>query len=909
MKLFDCKHIRLWENPQVVQVGRLTPRSVLLPFCDEKTARRADYEFSHCPNVMMLNGSWKFGFFERPELVRDEFTSDGFDDAKWDDIEVPGNWTMQGYDRPHYTNITMPFPQQPPRVPQLNPTGVYRRSFTLPENWCGDRVILHFGGIESCAFISVNGVEIGMIKDSRTDSEFDLTDLVREGENSIAIIVLRWSDGSFVEDQDHWWQAGIYRDVWIYRTGKAFLRDVQLKTTLIDDYRTGAADIKVEAGFLGPEAKPGYRAELRLYDASGKPALPEALCANFELGDFIREVAPVARLRLELPRAKVWSAESPYLYTLTVTLTDAAGKVVESTFFRVGFRSAEFKNGLILVNGKAVRFFGVNRHDHDDKRGKTVSVELMRRDIELMKKFNFNSVRTCHYPNDPRFLDLCDEYGLYVIDEANFESHAFQNTLSDHPDWLAAAVERISRMVLRDKNHSSVIFWSLNNESGDGADFGAAAGWLRRFDPSRVLHCETSHGPDWTAAEHGIDLSDVVSVMYPACSEMREWLAHSPDRRPLILCEYSHAMGNSNGGLAQYFELFRNEPRIQGGFIWDWVDQGLIKTGRKGRRFYAYGGDYGDQPNDFDFCINGLVFPDRTPHPAMYEFKYLAQPFSIRHLNTYGLNFRLENRNCFVSLDDLAFAWRIEVDGETTLRGKLPRLRVAPGDSVEFALDMPWPKVAAGAEVRIIFTATQRRDTAYAPAGFEVGHEALPLPFICDAVLPAAPARRLAAITERRASFVCGDSALKFDGNGMLCSWKLAGNELLAGTLSEQFLRGCTDNDAIRCFLHTDKRKAGYRWIEQYGLDKLACRVDAAAPVVDVDGVSVDSTAIYTAKNGAKLTVSRRLRLDHAGRLNCEFIYDVPPELDDLARLGVTLPLKAGFEEFDYFGAGPQENY
>ncbi len=912
MKLFDCKQVRLWENPQCAGVNRLRPHSTFFPFATEAEAKAASQEPFDCPAVHNLNGEWKFRYLAAPELVEEEFVAARCDDGGWDRIEVPGNWTRQGYDHPHYTNVQMPWPEQPPFVPAANPTGVYRRSFTLDGNSGGRRTILHLGGAESCCFIYVNGVEIGMTKDSRTGSEFDITEFVHPGENTLAAVVIRWSDGSFLEDQDHWWMAGIHRDVYLYHTGDVYLRDFFAKTGLENGYADGFIEFEADAGFSAPVHPEGYAAVVRLYDSAGNPVLPEPVRVGFAANKGVA----VGYARVSVPRPARWSAETPNLYRLTVELLDPEGRCVTATGCRIGFRSVELAGGNLLINGEPVRFFGVNRHDFDPVRGKAVSPDLIRRDLELMKRFNFNAVRTCHYPNDPRLLDLCDEYGLYVIDEANIECHAFYDFLTDDPEWLPAMMDRVTRMVLRDKNHPCVFEWSLGNESGCGANFGACAGWIRRFDNSRRVHYEGALRPrarergdweSWVDSRPNPELTDTVCPMYASPDTLRKWLKHD-DPRPLILCEYSHAMGNSNGSLSDYFRLFHGERRLQGGFIWDWVDQGLEETDSAGRKFWAYGGDFGDTPNDYDFCCNGMIWPDRTPHPAMYEHKYLAEPFAIRPVELAPGSFEVINRNYFKGLDDLEFRWRVEADGVVVASGTVAMPEVPPRKSARFTVGWRLPEIAAGEEAFVIFTAVSRHESAFAPAGFEVGHEQirLELPAVCCRAGSETPPCRV-AVDGRTAS--AGESELCFSEQGMPESWRFRGGELLAAPAAESFLRAPTDNDAIRCNLLSDERKAGYRWYRTYGLDRLAPECESAGFRLDESGFHADSTVRFRAANGAELRVVRRLCFSGGGALAVNLEFQVPPELDDLPRIGWTLTLPAGFENFRYFGNGPFENY
>ncbi|MDR0932951.1 MAG: DUF4981 domain-containing protein, partial [Victivallales bacterium] len=905
MKLFDCKSIRLWENPLCTSVNRLSSRSTLFPFATEKEAKTDSFEPFDCPRIMNLNGTWKFQYLSRPEEVKEQFTSEQCADSQWDDIVVPGNWTVQGYDKPHYTNVQMPWQEQPPFVPQENPTGVYRRTFELDKSLIARRIVLHFSGVESCFFVYVNGVEVGMAKDSRTCAEFDITPFVRTGVNTLAVVVIRWSDGSFFEDQDHWWMAGIYRDVYIYHTAKEYIRDVFAKIGLENDYTDGVLNVTVNAGFGAARHPAGYTAEIRLYNANGKMVLnaPEIIEIIPNKG------VPIGSKKIAISAPALWSAEAPNLYRLTVTLLDPDKNVVEATGCDLGFKSVELKDGNLLINGKAVKFFGVNRHDFDPIHGKTVSLELMRRDVELMKAFNFNAVRTCHYPNDPRFLALCDRYGLYVISEANIECHAFYDFLTDDPEFMPAMLERVTRMVVRDKNHPAVCEWSLGNESGIGANFGALAGWIRRYDPSRLVHYEGAlFSMFYPAYKPSInqDITDTVCPMYPRFEYIDKYLAGN-DPRPFIMCEYTHAMGNSNGALKHYFELFRRERRMQGGFIWDWVDQGLEKCDEKGRKFYAYGGDFGDEPNDFDFCCNGMIWPDRTPHPAMYEFKYLAKPFTIRPLELNRGVFEVENYNYFVTLDDLEFEYRIELDGEIVDQGKVTLPRIAPQTTEKFTLSWQIPALKQNQEAFVIFTAKQKSDTLWAKAGFVVGEEQIKLNLLTSTgALANLPLQRL---SQDGTTITVGESKIEFNREGLPVSWKFQDVELLDCVPSEQFLRGATDNDAIRRDIRSATDKVGYRWFEIYGLDELKCENSVAEFQMHSDEFTVISEAVYTAKNQAKLSVRRMLSLNSAGVLAVKLEFDVPAELDDLPRLGWCIAMPEGFENFTFFGNGPEENY
>ena len=587
-----------WKSPELTSLNRVPPSATLL---------RAD--------PVSLNGTWEFALAARPE---EAVAAAGFGP-----IEVPGLWTMQGFAAPQYTNVKMPFDEPPPRVPEANPTGVYRRRFTVPARWRDRRVVLHFGGSEGALFVTVNGAPVGIAKDARTPAEFDVSDLVRwDAENELVAAVVQWSDATFVEDQDQWWHAGLPRDVFVYATPREHIADVFARGDM-----NGHLVVDVEAG---------APARARLLDPDGAALFDEPLAD--------------ARLEHDVPAPRQWSAERPDLYTLVVTAGD------DEVSCRVGFRSVEVAGRRLLVNGRAVRICGVNRHDHDDRRGRAVTRELMEADARLMKQFNVNAVRCSHYPNDPYWLDLCDRVGLYVIDEANIEAHAFYDDLCADPRYAAAFGERVQNMVERDKNHPSVILWSLGNESGYGPNHDAAADWLRAFDPTRPLHYEGAIARDWSGGRRA---TDVVCPMYADVDSIEAWVAagDTGDPRPLILCEFSHAMGNSNGGLADYYAAFDRHEALQGGFVWEWIDHGIRRTDERGRDYWAYGGDFGEARHDANFCADGLVWPDRTPHPAMYELKHLAAPVRVEALDARAGRFRIHNRHHFIDLSHLRGEW------------------------------------------------------------------------------------------------------------------------------------------------------------------------------------------------------------------------------------------------------------
>ena len=681
-----------WQMPELTAFHTLPPHALAVPRPAD-TAPAADPAGS--PWYQSLNGTWDFKLLPRPAAAGPAaLAADG-----WAPIAVPGNWTMQGFAAPHYTNVVMPFPEPPPCVPADNPTGLYRRHFAVPAAWRGRRVVLHLAGCEGACYVYLNGRPVGFHKDSRTPAEYDLTGLLRfDAPNELVAVVLRWSDASFVEDQDHWWQSGIHRDVFLYATDTVYLADLRAWSDLAADFR--AATLHVRCTLDATGALPAQcRVEAQLFDPAGAAVFAAPLTATAEPrpgpgGGPAHFVRPVLDLVGTVDAPQLWSAETPDLYTLVVTVHGPAGPETAAT--TVGFRSVVVRDRQLLVNGRPVLIKGVNRHDHSDTTGKAVSRALMELDAQRMKQFNVNAVRTSHYPNDPYWLDLCDRYGLYVIDEANVESHAFYHELCRDPRYTRAFVERVGNMIARDKNHPCVLAWSLGNESGYGPNHDAAAGYARALDPTRPLHYEGAisrgNGQSWAG---GRAATDIVCPMYAPIADIVAWAeTPSDDPRPLILCEYSHAMGNSNGSLADYWAAFRAHPGLQGGFIWEWLDHGIRRTDAQGRPHWAYGGDFGDEPNDANFVCDGLVWPDRTPHPAMYEFKYLIQPVAVAAGDRPG-TIRIVNRQDFRDLTWLAGTWELTADGAVVAAGDLPPLTAEPGASQTVTL--PLPAAEAGA--------------------------------------------------------------------------------------------------------------------------------------------------------------------------------------------------------------------
>ncbi len=907
--MFFPEQHTIFTDPEVTGIRRLPPRSILHPQTDA--------------SFLSLDGEWDFMYASSPSELPDirELSAPGTDSHaaagtgsravsggespgpseqhRWETISVPGNWTMQGWDKPHYTNIQMPFPDPPPAAPKDNPCAVYRTTFQLPAGWAGRRIVLHFGGVESCYEVTVDGVFVGAAKDSRLPSEFDITFAAaakgREIEaggtvHELLVKVVRYGDSSFIEDQDHWWMAGIYRSVFLYCTETVFIHDIFCRAGWKTGDR-GSLSVDVFPGMtVLPDTEYTIEAVLRSHNA--------ALIAELPVKTFspARNTGEGFGIRIETEVSGIhpWSAEDPVLYTLCVSLKQD-GRESDRRILRCGFRTVEVKDRQFLVNGRPVMIKGVNRHEHDDRRGKTVSRESMVADILLMKRFNFNAVRTSHYPNDPLWYDLCDEYGLYVIDEANIEAHAYMDQICRDPRYANAFLDRGIRMVLRDKNHPSIVAWSLGNETGYGPNHDAMAGWVRRFDPGRPLHYEGAMHPEWGRGgrdySRGHSVSDFVCPMYPPISDLEDWVENTEDSRPFIMCEYSHAMGNSNGSLSDYWELiWKNKDRgLQGGFIWDWVDQGLLKETENGRPYWAYGGDFGDEPNDADFCINGLIWPDRTPHPAMYECKKLFQPAAM-----YAGPGRItvENRQDFRDLSWLELQGAVELEGQTVSAytfktDEYPQLyRLAPGDRC--ILDLPEALLLPEAGSYLVFEWRVRQETAWAEKGSLCAWEQFG-----PAALPAGGTLGGSNTVQRKPlrALVSGDGLRLESEDGGIA---VRGPELCV-------FRAPTDNDGgISPEPEKAKGMPLARWIK-LGLDE--------NPRVSVIEHSQTEAVVDYAFSGGSIGCRFRFSSAADGALELTADFSVPLPFDDLPRLGLLFLLPSEYSRLSWFGSGPHETY
>lgn len=886
---------RDWENAQVVGRNRVSAHAGLLPYPDEASALSG--ERGRSPWFRLLNGVWRFHFAASPELAPEGFFYEDSDVSAWDEIEVPSCWQRQGYGHPHYTNIQYPFPVDPPRVPMENPTGSYRRDFHIPEEWGSQRIYLRFEGVDSAFYVWVNGTLTGFSQGSRLPAEFDITQQVRVGINTLAVQVYQWSAGSYLEDQDMWWLSGIFRDVYVYARPQVHVRDVRVRTSLDSDYRDAVLEVRAIVSNLGDNLFRGGRLKIQLLDAEGDLVVE----SQSEAVELHSGSEAGFNLETEVGAPAKWSAEDPQLYTLMLNLLDDQGRTIEVQALKVGFRSVELKNGNLLVNGVAVMLKGVNRHEMHPDLGRAVSVASMVEDILIMKRHNLNAVRTSHYANDPRFYDLCDHYGLYVLDETDLECHGFGlvgdiNRLSNDPEWEAAYLDRMVRMVERDKNHPSVIIWSLGNESGFGSNHETMAAWLRQADPTRLLHYE---------GDRQQKVVDIVGPMYTSLDKLIELAEVSEWDKPVILCEYAHAMGNGPGGLREYWETFYKYPRLQGGFVWDFVDQGLREIADNGQEYFAYGGDYGDDPHDANFLINGLVFPDRQPSPGMIEYKKVLEPVYVEAVDLETGQVAITNRYDFLSLAHLHASWSVLENGDVIESGVLPLPDIAPGEQARVVVPYHVPAVKApGADYWLNISFTLGADALWADRGHEVAWWQQKLPWTAPApVVKICQLPPLCLEQSGCAIHVVGSHfELVFDRvRGVISSWRHEGQDLLTQGPQLNFWRVPTDNDARQ--IAREWRKAGLHRM-QHRIANVTCEslhrqavrvqvVSRVAPPVLSTGIDCDYT--YTVYGNGEVHIE---------------VHGMPQGVFPvLPRIGLLLTLPGALNQVSWYGRGPGESY
>ncbi len=878
-----------WQNMQIIQRGRTPARATLIPYADPETARTGQRGLS--PYFRLLNGMWKFHYSEAEALAPADFQAIDYDAGDWGEIPVPGCWQAHGYGCKNYVNTRQPMPVDPPHVPNENAAGCYRTCFSLPADWQGKQISLVFGGVCSAFHVWVNGQEIGFSQGSHLPSEFDITSAVQPGENVLAVKVYRWCYSSYMETQDMWKFNGIFREVYIEAKDPCGIFDLAVTTVFDQRYK----DAVLRVGVNIPKARKQDTLCLRLMDGE-KIIWTESRPAQAEM-EFTAAV--------KSPRK--WSAEAPELYQLTAALY--TGEIIREAYaVNVGFRQIEVRNAMVLINGRQVKLKGVNRHDTHPDKGYAVSYADMARDIILMKQHNINTVRTSHYPNDPKWLDLCDQYGLYVIDEADLECHAFENVgdwemISDDPAWEELYVDRIERMVRRDKNHPSIIMWSLGNESGSGCNHRTMSEWAKAYDPTRLIHYEGAAEADYV---------DVFSRMYADVKFCEAVGKRKDDPRPFFQCEYCHAMGNGPGGLQDYQDLFYRYDRLIGGCIWEWADHGMRETDQQGNQVFLYGGDYGDWLNDSNFCCDALCTPDRVPHTGLLEFKKVIQPVLISDKATKSGVVQITNKYDMIGLDQLLCYWSLQKNGISIQSGVLELPVVEPHGSADLKIPFDRKLLQQGNEYFINLRFRLKMDTPWAKAGHEVawGQARLPVKTAVPAVYTGygdtlTVCETQTAITVSGAAFSLQLGKI----SGTIDNWRFRGQTLLAAGPKANIYWPPIDNDwHFGDGFQKQWHDAGYDHVEQYtrqvrleqaAADQAVIRVEAvlaAASFMPAFGLEY----LYTIYPSGVITVKTRLtpRAPKVGM-----------QMPHLPKFGLQMSLAAGMENVEWYGRGPWDNY
>jgi len=677
---FPEKEIRDWENPAVNQIGREEPHASLISFPDEASALESIK--SESPAVMSLDGMWKFNWVKSPDQRPAWFFKNDYDTRDWKEIDVPSNWQMRGYDVPIYVNIKYPHKMDPPRIPhEFNPVGSYKRSFKVPSEWKDKEIFLHFGAVSSAFYVWINEDLAGYSEDSKLPAEFNITKLVKPGKNTISVEVYRWCDGSYLEDQDFWRLSGIQRSVFLHARPQNHIKDFFAVGDLENSYRDGL--LTVDVSVAGNTDTKALSVNASLFDGKNN-IWSELKDLNLENGKGHVSFSHPAQ------NIKTWSAEKPNLYTLVLSLKDSEGKVLESVSSRIGFRKIEIKNSQVLLNGVPLIIKGTNMHEHEDVNGHVVDEAMILKDIRVMKSHNINAVRTSHYPQQELWYEMCDKYGLYLVDEANVEAHGIgydkDVTIADKPEWELTHLERMKGMVERDKNHPSVIFWSMGNESGDGHNFLKGYKWIKQRDRTRPVQYERAEHQTNAPDRH----TDIWCPMYVKIEYLENYAKDKTQDRPLIMTEYAHAMGNSTGNFKDYWDVIEKYPKLQGGFIWDWVDQGLLKSSEMGEKYWTYGGDYGEEgvPSDGNFCLNGLTWPDRTPKPGLKEVKKVYQYIGFEPVDLSKGIIRIKNKYGFTPLSEFNFDWEVISDGAVIQSGSFNLPGSEPGSVSDVTLNL-----------------------------------------------------------------------------------------------------------------------------------------------------------------------------------------------------------------------------
>lgn len=882
--------MKTWENHQIDGINRMPARAHFLTFQSKEKALLNNNRYTHA--FKNLNGVWKFMFLDAPEYSPEGFFNSDFDVTKMDDITVPGNWQLQGYGKMHYSDLWYNFPINPPYVPTENPTGIYKRTFFVEESYRDKKIIIRFCGVDSAYHLWINGKEVGYSKVARNESEFDITDIIRVGEeNDVTVRVYQWSDGTYLEDQDMWWESGIFRDVELIGVPKDGINDYKVIADLDDEYKNGI--FKVEA-FLRTTKEVNVTFEL--VDAGENTVFTKTVVTKEGKACIDEVIADVNH----------WTAETPYLYKLFMTVEDD-GQIVEVIPQNVGFRNIRLNGETFLVNGVAIKFKGVNRHDYSPQNGRVVSREEIEKDIILMKQFNINAIRTSHYPNSYYLYDLCDEYGMYLIAETDLECHGFELTgdykwITDDPSWELAYVSRMTRMIERDKNHPAIIFWSLGNESAFGCNFRKMTDVAHEMDPTRLVHYE---------GDFDVESADVYSTMYTWIENpkkpylMKDIIEKS--KKPHIHCEYCHAMGNGPGNLKDYQDLVYAHDKLQGGFVWEWFDHGIESFTESGEKYYRYGGDFGDDPSNKDFCIDGLIMPDRTPSPGLYEYKKVIEPITTTAVDIQKGIINLLSRYDFANLDRFNLVYKVMEDDVILQTGfmAVPSIEARANKDITLPYDLSAIKVKPGAHYYVNISYQLREDTSYASSGHELATAQFELPLYKEGIV-VRPEGILNVEKEHTTLHVKGANfSLDFNlVNGNLMNIVRDGMQVLSKGPRLTLWRAPISNDME---IIDKLKKVYFLHLEHEVVMNIDYHMEGNILKVEVDTINSTTNSAWHFKTKYVYTVcpSGDILIDVEGTPSGRV--DLAPDM--LPRIGVSMHLDKSMEHVRYFGMGPGENY
>ena len=902
--------IPYWENPQVFNIGQELPRTNFIPFSKVEELFEANYfKKDDSEWVKCLNGRWKFHWVQKPDGRPQDFYKNDFETKDWDEIKVPSNWEMEGYGIPIYVNDRYPFPKNPPHIPHdYNPVGSYKKYFTIPEGWDGREVFIRFEAVKSAAYFWINGQFIGYNQDSKTPVEFRITEHLQKGENSIAVEVYRWSDGSYLECQDFWRLSGMEREVFLWAAPKVYIRDFFVKTDLDEKYKNGNFQVDIDLRKFSKEknnnAKNKYTLTTQVFDRNRNLIVSEIQNVDFQNDIAITDNTISFSTKINTP--KKWTAETPHLYQLALILKNELGEVIEVVGSKIGFRKLEIKNAQVLLNGVAIILKGVNRHEHHEVNGHVITEEDMLEDIRLMKQFNINAVRASHYPNHGRWYELCDEYGLYVIDEANIEAHGmgacFQKPFDEDahtsalPEWEGAHLDRVKRMLERTKNHACIITWSLGNEAGNGQNMYAAYDWVKQRDPSRPVQYEQAGESKNT---------DIVCPMYPKIETIIDY-AERTDDRPFIMCEYAHAMGNSVGNLQEYWDAIATHPNLQGGFIWDWQDQGILAKTENGESYWKYGGDFGgeDVPSDNNFCINGLLFPNRELHPAMWEVKKVYQNIKVEAIDVEKGLFRVYNLFDFTELKNISIECDLLEAGSSILHSIIENFEVSVGESKILDLELHLSKQETK-EYFLNLSFKNQVAQPMIPVGHEIAKEQFEIVATTATSFSEDTLQKIYILKEKEEEYNIGNSTFYISINketGLLQDWIYNENTLLQKGATPNFWRAPIDNDLgnlMMIRLDKWKKASQIREVESILTRVISDHEIWVRTLFSLPAVELDYELIYKVFGNGKIELSGQLLPFD----NLEI------DLPELPRFGLKMELPIMFDNLKWYGRGPHENY